>query len=132
MPDPLEKLRTFSSKLKPGGNIVIEVPHAKDFLISHLKLSSFIAFTLWSQHLILHTRSSLSKFLASAYFHDIAITGVQRFPLSNHLKWLSESKPGGHQSSLSIIDNTHLTNAYSMALAGIDATDTLLAVASFN
>lgn len=131
LPNPLIQLKQLCTKLKSGGKIVVEVPHAKDFLISHLQLSSFIDFTLWSQHLILHTRSSLNKFLDVAQFTDITITGVQRFPLSNHLQWLLKSIPGGHQSPLSIIDNSQLTSAYSEALAGLDANDTLLAVANF-
>lgn len=130
LPDPLEKLKLFRQKLKPSGKLIIEVPHANDFLISYLKVPSFIDFTLWSQHLILHTRYSLQSFLNHSGFTDITISGVQRFPLSNHLKWLLDAQPGGHQSTLSLIDNQQLTNAYTMTLAGLDATDTLLAVAT--
>jgi len=54
---------------------------------------------------------------------------VQRYPLSNHINWLSNGKPGGHKSSLSLIDTPALTSAYSDSLARIDATDTLVAIA---
>jgi len=109
--------------------LVIEVPHANDFLLSTLNNDEFKQFTLWSQHLILHTKESLCRILRYAGFEDIRIEGVQRYPLSNHLNWLANGKAGGHKSPLSLIDSPTLTNAYSDSLARIDATDTLVAIA---
>ena len=43
------------------------------FLITKLKCSKFIDFTLWSQHLILHTRQSLQTFLLEAGYSKITI-----------------------------------------------------------
>ena len=76
------------------GTLVVEVPHARDFLITQLQCESFTNFSLWSQHLVLHTRDSLQKLLSAAGFVDIHIIGVQRYGLANHLTWLSEGKPG--------------------------------------
>ena len=56
LPEPLSTLQEIRNKLSNYGKLVIEVPHANDFLISLLGQESFIDFTLWSQHLILHTR----------------------------------------------------------------------------
>ncbi|CAA6605000.1 Methyltransferase type 11 [Rhodospirillaceae bacterium LM-1] len=131
-PDPLAILREIKAALKNEGvgKLVIEVPHANDFLISQLDCQEFLDFTLWSQHLILHTRESLSVFLREAGFKSICIEGVQRFGLSNHLHWLRRGKPGGHTGILSTLETPALTLAYADALARIDATDTLVAVAS--
>ena len=131
LPNPIAGLEELFKKLKPGGDgaILIEVPHARDFLIEYLSLHSFIEFTLWSQHLILHTRESLGSMLAAAGFKDIVIEGVQRYGLANHLHWLSRKKPGGHKSNLSVFETVDLMNAYAGALAKIDATDTLVAIA---
>ncbi len=129
LPNPLAILEQLKCKLKKGGTIVIEVPHANDFLLSTLSNESFKDFTLWSQHLVLHTRQSLLKMLASVGFEHINIEGVQRYPLSNHLNWLANAKPGGHKSSLAMIDSPLLTEAYADSLARLDATDTLVAVA---
>ena len=126
---PLESLKTIHSKMNKEGKIVLEVPHANDFLLSKLNLESFKAFTFWSEHLILHTRNSLKIFLEQAGFKDITISGFQRYPLANHLYWLSRSKPGGH-NEWAQLRTTELESAYANMLAGIDATDTLIAVAS--
>lgn len=129
--EPALMLKKIKAKLKADGEglIVIEVPHAKDFLISHMELKAFTDFTLWSQHLILHTRESLSAFLYDAGFKSVVIEGVQRYGLSNHLHWLKNQKPGGHKSPLSIFETESLRRSYAEALSKIDANDTLVAVA---
>ncbi|WP_120495688.1 bifunctional 2-polyprenyl-6-hydroxyphenol methylase/3-demethylubiquinol 3-O-methyltransferase UbiG [Kiloniella sp. EL199] len=127
--EPLKMLAESFRILKEGGTIIIEVPHAKDFLLQQLNCNDFKNFTLWSQHLILHTRESLFKFLTSTGFHNITIQGKQRYPLSNHLTWLSKKRPGGHKNILSSIDNDQLKSAYEASLQMIDATDTLVAIA---
>ncbi|AGX86147.1 class I SAM-dependent methyltransferase [Candidatus Symbiobacter mobilis] len=131
LPDPLQVLSKMHDKLKSNGNgkIIIEVPHAKDILIKTLKVQSFIDFTLWSQHLVLHTRDSLTRLLKRAGFNNILIEGVQRYGLTNHLQWLRFGQPGGHKELFSAFETDNLTVAYGEALARIDATDTLVAVA---
>lgn len=132
LPNPTLNLKEIFLKLKKNGNgsILIEVPHAKDFLISHLELEDFKKFTLWSQHLVLHTRNSLRILLQDAGFKNIMIEGIQRYNLSNHLYWLKFKKPGGHKSLISIIESPELFSAYQKSLAKIDATDTLVALAT--
>jgi 2-polyprenyl-3-methyl-5-hydroxy-6-metoxy-1,4-benzoquinol methylase len=126
--NPIEMLKSMKNQLKKGGKMIIEVPHANDFLISTVDCKPFIDFTLWSQHLVLHTRESLRTFLLKAGFSNVLIEGVQRYPLSNHLTWLSESNPGGHKSILSTIDSSELHTSYENALRKINATDTLVAI----
>ena len=126
--EPLETLKLTYSKLQPGGKIIIEVPHASDFLFSFLDCEEFKKFTFWSEHLILHTKDSLKVFLKKAGFKNITITGFQRYPLANHLYWLKEKKPGGH-IKWSILKNDELDNAYSNSLKKLNMTDTLIAIA---
>ena len=130
LPDPLDTLLGLRNKLVSGGKILIEVPHAQDFLLSKVQCNNFKKFTLWSQHLILHTRESLKRILRHVGFTDIQIEGIQRYPLSNHINWLATGKGGGHKSSLSVIDSDLLNNEYKNALSRIDATDTLIAIAN--
>ena len=129
LPEPLNTLTEIRSKLSGSGKVVIEVPQANDFLISLLGQKSFIDFTLWSQHLILHTRASLKSFLEHSGYKNISIKGVQRYPISNHMYWMTNNKPGGHRSNLSLLETPDLNQAYAAALAAADATDTLLAIA---
>lgn len=129
LPDPLETLEEIKSKVVSGGKILIEVPHAKDFLLSSVDCDPFKQFTLWSQHLVLHTRESLKKTLEFVGLIDIQIEGVQRYPLSNHLHWILNGEPGGHKSYLSKLDSEKLLEVYRSALEKIDETDTLVALA---
>ncbi|MBV16641.1 MAG: methyltransferase [Thalassospira sp.] len=129
LPSPLETLNELKSKVVSGGMILIEVPHANDFLLSVLGCDQFKQFTLWSQHLVLHTRASLRRTLEYVGLENVQIEGVQRYPLSNHLHWLSNGKAGGHKSALSMLESASLFEAYQHSLARIDATDTLVAIA---
>ena len=112
LPNPLDTLSELIEKVASGGQILIEVPHAKDFLLSSVDCEAFKEFTLWSQHLVLHTRESLRRTLEYVGLEDIQIEGVQRYPLSNHLNWLANGKTGGHKSLISVLDSDTLFNAY--------------------
>lgn len=128
--DPLGALREIRETLEPNsGTLVVEVPHARDLLLSEFQCEAFIDFTLWSQHLVLHTRDSLQKILIAAGFTDIHVSGVQRYGLVNHLTWLNDGKPRGHEGPLSVLETADLSLAYQAALAGLDRTDTLVATA---
>lgn len=128
--DPVAIIKQLRRKLRPGGVFVLEVPHAGDLLLSdEIGCGAFRNFTLWSQHLILHTRSSLTALLKHCEIDEVRIQGVQRYPVSNHLRWLASGKPGGHRSTLAAMDSDALREAYSDALCKIDATDTITAIA---
>ena len=129
LPDPILTLTKLSNKIVSGGYFLIEVPHANDFLLTHLSNKAFKNFTLWSQHLVLHTKESLKATLKFVGLKNIKIYGVQRYPLSNHLNWLANNKPGGHLTKLSSIDTISLFNEYEKSLSRIEATDTLVAIA---
>lgn len=127
--DPIEHLIEIHAKLNSNGRVIIEVPHARDFLISFLDVEAFKAFTFWSEHLILHTRESLRLFLTKAGFKNITISGYQRYPLTNHLHWLVKEKPGGH-IIWHQLNSDALESAYSEMLNKMDYTDTLIATAT--
>jgi len=126
--NPLDFLKTIFLKLAPGGKIIIEVPHARDILLNSYNLDSFKAFTLWSEHLMLHTKNSLRIYLEAVGFKNIHVQGFQRFPLSNHLLWLKEGKPGG-QHVFKQLNSSALNYAYASELEKIDETDTIIAIA---
>ncbi|MBC7836235.1 class I SAM-dependent methyltransferase [Acetobacteraceae bacterium] len=123
--EPLAVLSRVRETLRPGGIVVIEVPHARDAL---LQLDSFKAFSLWSEHLILHTKESLHALLERAGFKNIQINGFQRYPLANHVGWFVDGKPGG-QNRRPELRVQGAEEAYEKILKESDQTDTLIAIA---
>lgn len=128
--EPLQFLALVRERvLASSGCLVVEVPHARDFLISRVASVGFLESTLWSQHLILHTRESLTLLLKAAGYSSVEVRDVQRYSLANHLTWLMTGMPGGHRQPISLMESPSLTAEYAAALSRIDACDTLIAVA---
>ena len=128
IPYQVETLKILKSKLKNKGKIIIEVPHAKDFLILHDELKEFKNFTFWSEHLILHTYKSLKTVLSKAGFKKISIKYFQRYNFSNHLGWFIKRRPGGHKFYKKIVSD-ELNSSYRKNLTELRQTDTLIAIA---
>lgn len=125
--DPVGTLADLHTRLKPGGTLLVEVPHARDALITLYDCEPFKRFTFWSEHLALHTRRSLMLVLRAAGFVHNEITTCQRYPLSNHLHWLAQQRPGGHVA-WRFLSSDALDHEYEAALSRIDRTDTLIAI----
>lgn len=123
--EPIETLTAIHKKLRNEGTLIVEVPHARDVL---LELEPFKKFSLWSEHLILHTKESLRVFLERAGFTDIEIIGFQRYSTANHLGWLATGLPGG-QEEFPELANDQLSTAYRQMLLQHERTDTLIALA---
>ena len=126
--NPLDVLKKLKKTLKPNGKIIIEVPSANDFLLSINNLSSFKKFTLWSEHLMLHTEKSIRKFLTICGFKKVKILYYQRYNFENHLGWFINGEPGGHEFFKGLVDDK-FKDQYIKFLKRSRKTDTLLAVA---
>lgn len=121
-------LESAYKALKSGGTIILEVPHAEDFLVEKMALEAFYDFGFWSEHLILHTRTTIHYFLQAAGFVDIKILPFQRFGYANHLHWLRHGKPGGHDIYKDIPSN-EFDQSYREFLCQRNWSDTLIATA---
>ena len=128
IPYQTETLKILKSKLKNKGKIIIEVPHAEDFLILQEELKEFKNFTFWSEHLILHTYKSLKSILLKSGFKKVNIQYYQRYNFSNHLGWFLKRKPGGHNFYKEIVSDK-LNSSYCENLKKLGQTDTLIAIA---
>jgi len=95
--DPVTMLKDVKHRLAADGTLVIEVPHANDALLTLYKSEAFKNFTLWTEHLILHTADSLCTMVEASGYSVKKIDYVQRYDLANHMFWLSEGRPGGHE-----------------------------------
>lgn len=127
LPDPIKTLKCLGKKLNKNGKIIIEVPNSEDALLTLYDCEDFQNFTYWSQHLYLFSMPTLLKLIDLAGFKPIFIDHVQRYPISNHLYWLSQGLPGGHLK-WPFLNSLELSGAYSKNLAKIGKTDTLIAV----
>jgi len=124
--DPCLILKQLALLLQPDGRIIIEVPCADDALLTLYDCEAFQRFTYWSQHLFLFTSSTLFALIKKAGLKVISIQHYQRYPLSNHLYWLSQGKPGGHKK-WAFLDFPEINQAYAQSLAIVGKTDTLIA-----
>lgn len=126
---PKEILVNLSKLLNKDGKIIIETPNSNDALLSLYESKNFSEFTYWECHLYLFNNTNLKRLIKAAKLRFDLILQVQRYPLSNHLYWLSKGKPGGHKI-WDFIDSKELNKKYEAQLAKINACDTLIAVAS--
>lgn len=129
IPNQCETLRSLHNLLAYNGTLIIEVPHANDFLIQSINLPEFKQFTFWSEHLILHTKSSLEKVLSKAGFKNINISYYQRYGYLNHMGWMLDRKPGGHDRYNHLFDLNH-DDEYKSLRVRTSTADTLIATAS--
>ena len=124
--DPRAMLVSLAGLMKPNGRMIVEVPSANDVLLTLYDCDAFQRFTYWSQHLFLFNTSTLEMLARQSGLRVVAVQHYQRYPLSNHMHWLSQGKPGGHQS-WAFMDTPELASAYANALAALGKTDTLIA-----
>lgn len=124
--DPVDILGRLLEKLSPGGSIIVEVPNAGDALLTLYENEAFSRFTYWSPHLFLYTGSTLEALAKKAGLEVNYIKQIQRYPLSNHLYWLSKGRPGGHKT-WGFLESEELHRAYEKQLASIGCCDTIIA-----
>lgn len=110
--------------LKPNGFLVLETPNAKDALAEKYQVANFLKFTYWSHHPNLCTNQFLEESLSDKGFEVVSSTQVQRYGLTNHLYWLSEGKPGGHEVWPDIV-RAETSQAYSKDLIRQGLADTI-------
>lgn len=124
--DPVKTLRQLANLMQENGRLVIEVPNSDDALLTLYDSINFKNFTYWSQHLYMFNSSTLKILANLAGLRVISIEQHQRYPLSNHVYWLSKGQPGGHMK-WNFLDRPILTEAYAASLAVIGKCDTLIA-----
>ena len=126
--NPIPFLKKVLSKIKQNGQLIIEVPNSNDALVSIYNCKAFSEFTYWSSHIFIYNSFTLEKLLIKCGVNRDAFTikQVQRYPISNHLRWLAEGLPGGH-IEWSHLDSDALNKAYAANLASMEACDTIMA-----
>jgi len=124
--DPEGLLVRLSKLLENDGHIIVEVPNSNDALLSLYKSKAFSEFTYWGCHLYLFNDENLKKLVEKAGLSIDYVQQIQRYPLSNHLYWLAEGKPGGHKKWDSL-DSEELNKLYERSLGNLGICDTIMA-----
>lgn len=93
--DPRRFLEELVGAFPHLETLVIEVPCADDPLVTLFANREFSEFTYWSHHSHLHTTLSLSLVLQTLKA-PVKVDRIQRYGLANHIGWLLEGQPGGH------------------------------------
>ena len=124
--DPVSFLKQYKGGLSNDGIMLVEVPSADDVLLKLYDSKAFAEFNYWSPHLYLFNPDTLTKVVNKAGCEVLTIQQKQRYPLSNHLKWLAKSTGGGH-IDWSFLDSPDLSSAYEGQLAKLGMCDTICA-----
>jgi len=125
LPNPRNILTELRDILKPGGKIIIEIPNSEDALSNLYKIKEYNTYMYWSFHLYYFNMQTLQTLVKQVGLKMNYIKQIQRYPLSNHLCWLSESLPNGHKK-WNFLDSPELHAAYESSLRSIGMCDTLL------
>ena len=123
--DPIKILKNLKKYMKKKATIIIEVPNFDDALITLYQNQNFKDFTFWSQHLFLFNSNTLSAVANKAGLKTIKIEQFQRYPLSNHLYWLSKGVPNGH-NKWKFLNNNTLNKCYTAELSKLGKCDTII------
>lgn len=126
VPDPVRFLFGLSQLLGPDGKLVVEVPNVDDVLVAVYQIPAYLRFYYQKTHLYYFSKSTLGKIFEKAGFIG-TIEGVQRYDLSNHIRWMLKGEPDGQGYYNGILP--HLVNeTYADALIRAGHSDTLWAV----
>ncbi len=125
--DPVEELVRIKTRLDDHGKLIIEVPNSDEALLTLYNNRGFSKF-YWSCHLFLFNETTLKTVLGKAGYRVKSLEQIQRYPLSNHLYWLSKNKPGGHLR-WNFIDSKRINDEYADKLSALGKCDTLMATA---
>ena len=127
LPDPLAFLRSLPKLLRAGGKAVIEVPNRDDALVSLYEIPAYQRFYYQKAHLLYFSPDTLQRTLDRSGF-GAEIRGLQRYDLSNHIRWMLTGEPGGQRFYDSTLPDA-VDAGYAEALVRAGRSDTLWAVA---
>ena len=124
--DPVGYLAAILRRLTPGGRVVVEVPNVDDALVGLYAVRAYLPFYWQKAHLCYFSAATLTRVVEQAGGRA-EVAGVQRYDLSNHLRWMLAGAPGGQGFYRELL-GTATDAAYREALVRAGRADTLWAV----
>lgn len=125
--DPLQKIASLKQHLKPGGILYIETPNIDDALLSLYHSKAFEVHAFHRDMLLYWSKPTLELLAEKSGLSVDSIRFIQRYPLANHLYWLSNEKPGGHVK-WDYLGSEELNREYGKVLADLGKTDTIICI----
>ena len=122
--NPDDILKDVHNALNEGGSFVCETCNVDCVLSSLYSCKAYEDFTYWSEHVILFNSETLEKMINRNGFRTEKNTQLERYSLGNHLFWLSQGKPGGHEKWKDFNDK-EINKAYEKILVSKGIADTL-------
>ncbi len=127
--NPVSLLQSLRKLLRRDGKLIIEVPNVDDVLVSVYQIPAYLRFYFQKAHLYYFSQETLRKVLEKAGFFA-TIQGIQRYDLSNHMRWMLTGQPGGQGYYDPLLGPVQ--ESYANALIRGGYSDTLWAVAKGN
>lgn len=113
--------------LAPGGTLVIEIPNAQDPLRTLYPTVAFKKFYWSIAHPWYFTSRSFDYLLrVKCGLNSFEVSGDQRYDVGNHVRWLTEGKPGG-QGQLDAVFDGEFSGHFRRCLIRSGHCDTLVA-----
>lgn len=112
--------------LKPGGQLIFEVPNSADALLTIYDVPAFERFYWIVAHTWYFSKPSL-EYLLSALKEPFEILLDQRYDLSNHLVWARDGRPGGMGRFTSKFGQ-EIEDLYRQSLVASGHCDTLIGI----
>ena len=112
--------------LKPGGQLIFEIPNSADALLTIYDLPVFERFYWIVAHTWYFSKPSL-EYLLSTLRQPFDILLDQRYDLSNHLVWARDGRPGGMGRFTSKL-GPEIEDQYRQALIRSGHSDTLVGI----
>ncbi len=112
--------------LKPGGQLIFEIPNSADPLLTIYDLPAFERFYWIVAHTWYFSKPSL-EFLLSALSQPFEILLDQRYDLSNHIVWARDGRPGG-MNRFTAKFGQEIEDQYRQALVASGHADTLVGI----
>lgn len=129
VPDPVHFLQSLGQLLRPDGRVIVEAPNVDDALVAVYQIPSYLPFYYQKAHLYYFSKGTLARVFEKAGYRA-TIEGMQRYDLSNHIRWMLTGQPGGQGHYDILLPSVHV--AYADALIRAGHSDTLWAIAQVN
>ena len=123
-------LKKMKSLLNKKGRLIIEVPNSNNLLYL-MNLKEYKNLSFCKKHLIIFSERVLKKLLTHSGFYTEKIYYYQRYNFDNHLNWMINKRPNGH-NELKNFSDKNLKMKYEHMLIKRKLTDTLILIARKN